>query len=270
MSKFIFTLATLLLLAACNGNDTTKSGDDQQADSSVKITPIPGLADSVQKYPDSPGYRFRFAEQLAQQGDFRSALRENGVLLQQDSTNAALLYQRGLLLLGDGDTARGIVSLQHALRSAPLFVQPRLELASIYAGRNDAKALREADEIINNAQDPASRTRAYFVKGLYYSNTNDIRRAMEAFDDCIRNDYTFMDAYIEKGLLLYDQKKYQEAIDLYEKAIAVSNRFAEAYFQRGRAYEAMGRREEAIDSYQRTIALDKDFGEARQRLDALR
>lgn len=263
--KLLRVLPALALLTACNNAGGRNGEDKVSGDSTASAETSVSLADSVRKYPDSLGLRVRYVQQLNQQEKFPDALQELNALLKKDSTNAALWFQQGAVLARSGDTVRSIPSLERSLRLAPLFAQPQIELAAIYSARSDPRALTYADRLIRSSEDPAILTQARFIKGLYYSNRNQLEAALRAFDECIQNDYTFLDAYIEKGLILFDQKKYPAALQVYQKAITVSNRFIEAYYQSGRCHEAIGNKEEAIAAYEKAISLDPTFEEAKER-----
>ncbi|HRP58228.1 tetratricopeptide repeat protein, partial [Agriterribacter sp.] len=125
------------------------------------------------------------------------------------------------------------------------------------------------NKVIRIAPDPRIRSEARFIQGLYYSNTNDKAKALASFDECIKNDYTFLDAYVEKGLLLYDSKDYKAALAVFEQTIQVSNTFAEGYYNAGRCEEALGK-EEAKLYYQKALGLDKDLSAAGEGLKRLK
>lgn len=227
---------------------------------------ITHLQQVVKANPDSAGLRYLLMDRLLQNNQLKEALAENDTLLRLDSSNAGLWYKRGVIELQGGDTVSGMASLKNALQDAPVFSEALLELAAVYANRSNPEAIKVCDEVIHSTEDVRMASQARFIKGLYYSNVNDKKKAEEQFDDCIKSDYTFLDAYIEKGLLLYDQQQYPEALQIFGRAIQVSNTFAEAYYQTGRCLEAMGNKEEAKMNYQKAIGLNKDFAAAKEAL----
>ena len=177
-------------------------------------------------------------------------------------------YRRGAIQLQQGDTATAIASMQTAVQKEPMFMEPLLDIASVYAARSDSNAITATDKVIRIASDPRIQSEARFIQGLYYSNTNDKAKALASFDECIKNDYTFLDAYVEKGLLLYDSKEYKAALAVFEQTIQVSNTFAEGYYNAGRCEEALGNKAEAKLYYQKALGLDKDFKAAKAALEA--
>ncbi len=250
---------------ACN----TAPGNSNSAEEATPSVTIAKLQQAVIAKPDSAGLRYLLMDALLADNRFKDALVQNDTLLATDSSNAGLWYRRGAIFLQSGDTLSGITALKRSVERAPMFAEPLLQLSAVYANQLKPEALTIADRIISLAEEPRVASQARFIKGLYYSNINNKEKALEAFDECIKNDYTFLEAYIEKGLLLYDLQNYAEALKVFERAIQVSNTFAEAYYQAGRCLEALGNKEEAKLYYQKTLGLDKGFtaaGEALERV----
>lgn len=262
------SLLALIFIVSC-GTDSSngKKGSGSPDENAVLIEQ---LQKKVQLNPDSLGIRYQLMNAFAQAKKFKEALLQNDTLMTGDSANAALWYRKGDILLQSGDSSNGIDALKEAIKVAPAFAEPQLQLAAIYANRANVEAVTIADKIINMSPEPRVASQARFIKGLYYSNINQTDQALQQFDECIRNDYTFLDAYVEKGLLLYDKQKFTEALGVFERAIQVSNTFAEAYFQAGRCEEAIGNKDNAKTYYQKVLGLDPDFAGAREALDQLK
>ncbi|HTN08772.1 MAG TPA: tetratricopeptide repeat protein [Agriterribacter sp.] len=264
----ILVLLLSIFFSACNtapGNNNNAEAKDE----GPSVT-IAKLQQAVRAKPDSAGLRYLLMDELLKNNRFKEALTQNDTLLGIDSSNAGLWYRRGAIFLQGGDTVSGITALKKSVQQAPMFAEPLLQLAAVYASQLKPEALTIADKIINLAEEPRVASQARFIKGLYYSNINNKAKALEAFDECIKNDYTFLEAYIEKGLLLYDQQSYTEALQVFERAIQVSNTFAEAYYQSGRCQEALGNKAEATLYYQKTLGMDKNFTAAKEALERLK
>lgn len=263
ISNYSLPVLLIAMLYACN-TITTDQGNKTSSQNDPAT--LKRLQEAVHLRPDSAGLRYLLMDELLRNNLGKQALQENDTLLMGDSSNAGLWYRRGEILLQSGDTTAGIASLKRSIAKAPMFAEPLLQLAAVYANRLQPEALTLADRVINAAEEPRIASQARFIKGLYYSNINNKPKAIEQFDECIKNDYTFMEAYVEKGLLLYDQQSYSESLQVFERAIQVSNTFAEAYYQAGRCQEALGKKAEAALYYQKTLGLDKDFTAARDAL----
>ncbi|MGN6436753.1 MAG: tetratricopeptide repeat protein [Agriterribacter sp.] len=268
MRNSIFSVSFLLAVLACScGSDQGSEKLIEAADENALL--IEQLQKKVQLNPDSLGTRYQLMNALAHAGKYKEALLQNDTLMSEDTANAALWYRKGDILLQRGDSANGIAALQQSVVIAPAFAEPQLQLAAIYANRSNAEAVALADKIISMSSEARVASQARFIKGLYYSNVNETDKALAQFDECIKNDYTFLDAYIEKGLLLYDKKKFAEALAVFERAIQISNTFADAYYQAGRCEAALGNKESAKAYYQKALGLDKNFTAAREALNTL-
>lgn len=255
-------LIMYILMSSCGGvveKNTAGSSDE------IKLL-VEQLRIKVQLNPDSLGVRYQLMNVLAQGGKYQEALLQNDTLMVEDTANAALWYRRGDILLQTGDSLGGIQALDRAVMLAPAFAEPQLQLASVYAGRLDAKALTITANILALSQEARIISQARFIRGLYYSNINETDQALAQFDDCIKSDYTFLDAYVEKGLLLYDKQRFSEALAVFERAIQVSNTFAEGYYHAGKCEEALGNREDAIAYYKKAIGLDGGLNAATEAL----
>ncbi|MBX3256660.1 MAG: tetratricopeptide repeat protein [Chitinophagaceae bacterium] len=255
-SLYITCIFATAFLFACNSEADKTNTDDLPDETAALITQ---LQKKVQLNPDSLGTRYQLMNALAQGDKYKEALLQNDTLMTDDTANAALWYRRGDILLQSGDSVNGIEALLQAVKVAPAFAEPQLQLASIYADRSDAMAVTIADRIIAMSQETRTASQARFIKGLYYSNINETDKALAQFDECLKSDYTFLDAYIEKGLLLYDKQRFKEALAVFERAIQVSNTFAEGYYNAGRCEEALGNKEEAKLYYEKAYGLDKSL-----------
>ena len=247
IKELCFLLIGFGISFSCNESGTEKKAGKLNPSDSASIQ---DLQAAIRANPDSMGLRFRLVNA------------ETDSLIAKDSGNAAFWYKRGALLMNLPDTNLAIDAFKKSIALAPMFMEPKLDLASIYAAKNNALSLVIADQVIRYSEDPRTQTQARFIKGLYFSNNNENKKALLEFDTCIINDYTFLDAYTEKGLILYDQKEYASALNVFEKAIVVSNTYAEAYFQAGRCELALGKKEEANQYFQKAAGLDKSYKEA--------
>ena len=254
----------LLLLVAC-GNDVSKDnsavGSPARKDSLVAI-----LEKAVEKYPDSAALKIKLGDAYDKAGETDKALYIFEGLLVIDSLNPGLYNRKAGLLLYMGDTAGSVSTIVQSLGLDDTQEELWLELGFLYADQKNVKALRVADRLIKTSTDERVVTRARYLTGIYYSNTGELQKALTAFNDCILNDYSFIDAYLEKGILLYGQKKYTDALGTFEKARAISNTNADAYFWTGKTYEALNKIPEAIEFYKKALGLDDTIAEAEERL----
>ena len=226
------------------------------------------LEKGAKQYPANSEFSRRLSEEYFQSGAADKALKQYDILLQNDSTNFEIWYDKGLLLAQLGDTAGAIEVLEKSFSLQPINYSG-LALATLYASQKNPRALEICDTLLQ-VDTAGIQTDPLYVKGVFYSETRQYAKAIEQFDECIRRDWKMTDAYIEKGIVLFDQKKTTEALEVFKLASTVSNTNADAYFWMARSYEAIGQKDEAIRNYERAISLDRQFDEAREGIRRLR
>jgi tetratricopeptide (TPR) repeat protein len=226
------------------------------------------LEQGMKQFPDNAEFSRRLSEVYAQTGKTREALQQYNSMLQQDSSNFEIWYDKGMLLAQLKDSSAAIQALEKSFSLQPINYSG-LALASLYIAAKNPRALEICD-ILLSTDTAAQQTDPIYMKGVYYSETKQYEKAIEQFDECIRRDWKMTDAYIEKGIVLYDQKQYNDALKIFNLASTVSNTNPDTYFWIARSYEAIGKKEEAIRNYERAITLDRNFGEAWEALQRLK
>ncbi len=222
------------------------------------------LIECNEKYPTNPAFSGLLGELYQQSGRTKEAIAIYDALLSKDSADNETWYEKGLLLEKMHDTVEAIGALSKAYSLQPVNTYG-LELAHVYAESSNPVALSICDDILRKDSshellDPL------FIKGIYYANTTQYKKAIVQFDSCIGRDWKFTDAYLEKGIALYEQKRYDTAMSTFLMTIKVSDTYPDGYFWIGRCFEATGRKEEAIQYYRQALALDRDFTEAADRI----
>ena len=218
------------------------------------------LKDCEKRYPENPSFPSILGELYQQSGKWREALDTYNAMLEKDSGNFDAWYEKGLLLEKAQDTTGALGALGKAYSLQPTNTYG-LEFAHLLAEHRNPAALPICDAILK--KDSAHELLdPLFIKGIFYANTTQYKKAISQFDSCIRRDWKFTDAYLEKGIALYEQKLYDTAMNTFLTTIRVSNTNPDAYYWVGRCYEATGHKDQAILYYRQALALDKDFTEA--------
>ena len=138
-----------------------------------------------------------------------------------------------------------------------------------YAKNNDPRALQMADSLIRHGVTEAVVSKGYYLKGVYFTNTNKIDNALSQFDSSILSNFTFTDPYIEKGILLYEMKKFELAVETLGKAAELDRYNPEIYFWMAKNYESQKNYNEAKFYYEQTILLDQQFFQAKEGLERI-
>ena len=226
------------------------------------------LKQGLKQHPENPEFSRRLSEVYFQTGKNKEALEQFNSILEKDSSNFEIWYDKGMLLTQMKDTSAAIEALEKSFMLQPINYSG-LALATLYVATKNSRAVEICDLLLSN-DTAGQQTDPIFMKGTYYSETKQYAMALEQFDECIKRDWKMTDAYIEKGIVMYEQKKYKEALEIFKLASTVSNTNADAYFWMARSYEAMGKKQEAISNYERAISLDRNFPEAWEGLKRLK
>jgi tetratricopeptide (TPR) repeat protein len=221
------------------------------------------LQESIRKYPQNQEFRRRLSDIYIETHDYRKALSEYDAMLAVDSFDFETWHNKGAVLLQLNDTSEAIAAYEQSFALQPI-QYTGLKLADIYVAMKNPRALEICDVILSRDTSTVA-TDALFMKGVYYTETSQYKKALQVFDSCIRHEWTMIDAHIEKGIIYFQQRQYKDALKTFETAALVSNVNADAYYWQGRCYEAMGEADNAISNYNRAVSLDPSFREAKER-----
>jgi tetratricopeptide (TPR) repeat protein len=253
--------AILVIIISCNDNskDKVQLSLPENFKESLKI--------AIKEFPDSLLLVQNLIEAYRNEGSYDSALTLTDDQIKKDSNNAYLWNMKATLHFENDDTLNAINALEHAVDIYPL-PEYLIALGTIYAEEKNPKSLIIANGLLK-ANRVKSGADAMFVKGLYYSYTNDKPKAINYFDSSLHMDFAYMFSYREKAIALYDMGKYETALDVLKRAVTVQNNFDEGYYWMGKCYEKLGNKGDAIQSYQTALLYDTNFTEAKEALNKL-
>ncbi|MEQ1552865.1 MAG: tetratricopeptide repeat protein [Ferruginibacter sp.] len=261
--KLILLFSFFISLFSCNhSSEQTNTKTTSHISDKETI-----LKNAVAQFPDSIDILQNLIAYYTEGQNYDAALATITNAISKDSTNPDFWDIRSALSAEKGDTAQAIFSLQKAIDILPI-PSYIISLGALYAEIKDPMALQLADALLQ-ANKAKAEKEAYFIKGLYYSYTNEKEKAIAFFDKCLAINYTFMEAYVEKGIALYDLKKYTQASEVFEKSITIQNKFDKGYYYLGQCYEKLNRTQEAIESYQTALLIDANYIEAKDALSRL-
>lgn len=248
-----FVYIWVLCMVACHNREERKTAE--QLPSKEKQ-----LLNAVNEFPDSALLVENLVQYYRENSHYDYALSSIHTALQKDSLNARFWDIKATLHFEKGDTISSIKAFE---RSIDLDPQPPviISLGVLYAQTKNPMALAMADGLMIGSKAEAEKE-ALFIKGLYYNYTNDKKRAIHYFDQCLVISYSFMDAYREKAIALYELKNYNEALKVLERAVTLQNNFDEGYYYMGRCLEKLDSIPEAIEMYQRALLYDPGYIEA--------
>ncbi|WP_177191891.1 tetratricopeptide repeat protein [Parafilimonas terrae] len=266
--KMLFIICICCTFFSCNSNDASSSA---RKDDSVKNALQP-LLESMEKqlktYPDSAGLRLQYAFTLDSVKMYKEALAQMDSLTNKDSANYGLFFAKGEIAEDAGDTALAIKSYAKA---ANIYESPDvlLALANLYAEMKNERAVLLCSRVKALSLGRAADANCAFITGVYFARTGKANDVVKYFDECIANNYTYMEAYIEKGLVYFDMKQYDKALSVFQLASTVNNLYADAYYYMARCYEMMNKKDSAVLRFKQSLQLDPTLDEAKAHLKQL-
>jgi len=262
---FIAVIFCTLFFSCGTGNHNATAKD------SVKQVMLPLLESTQQQlklFPDSSGLRLQYAFMLDSLEMYKEALIEMDTLVRKDSLNHGLLFTQGQIAEDAGDT---MLALKSYSKAAAVYESPDvlLALANLYAEMKNDRAILFCSRVKALGLGREADANCAFITGVYYARIHKGDEAVKYFDECIANNYTYMEAYIEKGLVYFDAKQYDKALNVFQMASRVNNLYADAYYYQARCYEVMNKKDSAVLRFKQSIQLDPSLNEAKERLKVL-
>ena len=258
---FFYVLLLMAFLVSCSNEEKKRDVGSNNQKKVKEITPeVAALQQEVKQHPDSAGLRLKLAISLDSLHLFRPALTQMDSLIKKDSVNYGLWYTRGQISEHAGDTTDAMKNYATAIK---IYASPDalLSLANLYAEKKNPRSLLLCNQVKSMGLGRDYDASSAFVAGVFNARTRQQQLALNLFDECIKNDYTYMPAYIEKGLVYFDEKQYGQALNVFSFAANVNHLNPDAYYYMGRCYELMNKKDSAAFYFKQSLALDKDAPE---------
>lgn len=220
------------------------------------------LKEAVSILPESLLLNLTLARSYDAQGKTDDALALISKLLIQNPEQVDLIKMKADLLGKKGNEAEAVQLLEKAYNLTPYDVELNYILALKYAESKNPRVLQLCDSLAK-ADSLGEHAEPYYYKGIYYTAINDKKKALLAFDEAIKHDYTFFESYIEKGSILFEMKNFTDALKVLNLALTISPKYPETYYWIAKCQQALGQMEEAKLNYQRAFSLDQTFTSAR-------
>lgn len=261
----LISILMLSFFCACK-NDNSSNADNKKIKTNTII--VNGLMQQIAKNPDSIGLRLKLVNALDSLGNYKEASLQIDSLIHNDSLNFGLWFRKGRLLEDAKDTINAIWSFTKAIKIYPS-PDGQLSLANLLAETKNANALILCQQVQDLRLGREYSAHCNFIAGIYFARTGNKLKALQLFDNCINDNYSYLEAYQEKGFIFYDDKKFAEALKIFQFAAGINNTYADAYYWQAKCFEALHKKEEAVKNYQTALLLDKNLKEATEALKRL-
>lgn len=235
-----------------------------------KISPdsaIIFLQKATLKIPQSIALQVGLARGYQNKGELDKALVIADQIIQQFPGQLDALTIKSEILASKNDKTGALASLEKAYSMAPSDLSLAYDLAYAYADAKEPKALILTDSLLKVKAEESEK--AWYIKGVFYTNTGQANKALKSFDNSIKLNYNFLDAYRDKGQVLYNEKRFKEALQTFTLALKIAPASADFYYLLGNTQHALGNDNEAKLNYLRAYGLDKSLTDAKEAADKL-
>jgi tetratricopeptide (TPR) repeat protein len=214
-------------------------------------------------------------------------------ILQQDSLNPALYYQRSVLLMENGETNRALSDINKALQLKDDDADYYVALADIYLAINKVpgclEALLKALDLDPNNNDALLKLAevylvlkdydntfkysgqaldndrinpvAHFIRGYAYLELGDTALAVKNFQAAADLDQDYYEAFVQLGIL-YSIVKDPVAVGYLQTATRIDPNRTEGWYLLGMAYQEQENVQKALETYDKLLAIAPQYKEA--------
>ncbi|PIQ20764.1 MAG: hypothetical protein COW65_13190 [Cytophagales bacterium CG18_big_fil_WC_8_21_14_2_50_42_9] len=182
---------------------------------------------------------------------YAEAIEKINVALATIPNHEYALFYRGVARAALADTASAIINFRRAIKSSPDFVNPYLQLASIYNGKKEYDKvyyyLRRAEKM-----DSLSGY-LWYQKGLRYNGLHQLDSAGLSWNKALALDPGLYKAHYQMGLLNYKRQNYQQVVFHLEKIKNESEPLPQLEEILADSYEKTGRFRLALQHYTKVL-----------------
>ncbi|WP_169728021.1 tetratricopeptide repeat protein [Adhaeribacter aquaticus] len=183
--------------------------------------------------------------------NYSNSLEKVNIALESAPFNEFALFYKGFAQAEKGDTAFAVINYRRAIKNAPAFISPHLQLASIYNAKKDfnlsQRYIKNAEKLDNN------NSFLWFQKGIRYKILKQIDSAFVCLSKAVAKDKNLYLAHYQLGLLEFNRKNYAGAATHMAAAITQSenlNRIREILAE---SLEKSGQYNLAIKEYNKIL-----------------
>ena len=265
MRKILF-IVCLTAFYACNNNQDQPI---QPKANNPYPSYVTNLLKEIDRFPDSAELRVQLIDTMDSLNLTKDAVSQIDSLIARDPGNYGNWYRKGELSIKMADTALAILSFSSA---AKIYSNPDvlLTIANLYAAQKNKLALELCNSIIAQKPDRTYIAHSYYIMGLYEANMGNTKNAIDNFNNCIQNNYFYIDAYMEIGWIYFDVQKYDKAKEVFETAVAIKPTEAAPHYWQAKCLEKLGQPQEALNAYQLALNLDSSLSEAAEAISRIK
>ena len=177
--------------------------------------------------------------------------------LEIDKYNPKAYYMRGMIALSVGDTTSALKNFMISRDQQDGFVDPVVQIAHIYAAKNDTIAKLFFKEAI--ALSPENYYHIYDY-AMYLQDNGYPEEAMSCYDSLLEFIPNNVDVIYNKGYLyLVYFGENEKALECFDNVLQLDPTSVNALFNKGRTYEQMGDYINAKSIYLQILRNNPDY-----------
>ena len=158
--------------------------------------------------------------------------------LELDRFNPRAYFMRAMIALSVNDTAVAMKNFMTARIQDDEFIEPKIQIAHIYAAKNDTIAKSFFEEAI--AVDPNDLSLQYDY-ALYLQDNGFPEQALTYYDALLELVPNHPDCIYNKGYVyLVYMGENDKALECFDQVLQINPNSVNAMFNKGRTYEQMG------------------------------
>lgn len=116
-----------------------------------------------------------------------------------------------------------------------------------------------------------SDAQSWYLLGRAYMNSQEYKRAYEAYQQAVYRDGHDPKFWISIGILYSQIPQFNDALDAYSRAVRLNPYIPESWFNLGSLYETCNKQfKDAMDAYERASELDPIDTAVKERFDLLK
>ncbi len=177
--------------------------------------------------------------------------------LELDRFNPRAYFMRGMIALSANDTAVAMKNFMTARVQKDDFIEPKIQIAHIYAAQQDTLAKAFFEEAIRMSPEDYS---LYYDYAMYLQDNGFPEQALNYYDDLLEvmpNNPTFI--YNKGYVYLVYLGDNEKALDCFNEVLLLDPTSISALFNKGRTYEQMGDYINARKIYRQILKNNPDY-----------
>ncbi len=207
--------------------------------------------------PESEKPLLKLAETYLVLQDFAKASMYIQQAIAVNPNSSMAYYFKGIQLMETGDTMQSITQLRIAANLDSSNYRALMQAGSLLSAVHDTSA-PDYYRAALKARPDDEQAMYYLARELQEEGKYDLAIShYEELSDLYPGNKL---AYYNKGYIyLVEKQEYGNAVEAFEQAIAIDPSFVEAVYNLGRTFEAMGRYDEAREQYKMALKLKTNY-----------